>query len=172
MPAVVARQVGVLLHRSAADPGCALYGQDEMRWTAGPRGWQSILGRSIRRTRWLYLPGRVPEREAQHEVQQEFLNECLATTVQAEIFASVTILANIAFQLILQSSGKSPNCGAELIPQTKQDPDQKCWGIQLQLGSPLQRRSNPLLAVGKSVGAACSDSNACARVSIRFESIQ
>lgn len=113
---------------SAADPGCALYGEDEMRWTAGPRGWPSILGRSICRTRWLYLPGRVPEREAQHGVQREFLNECLATTVQVEIFASVTISAKIAFRLILQSWGKSPNCLAGGIdPQTKQDPDQKCW---------------------------------------------
>src|ERR1700730_10066955 len=110
MLAVVARQVGVLLHMSAGDPGCALYGEDEMRWTAGPRGRPSILGRSIRRTSWLYLPGRVPEREAQHEVQQEFLNECLATTVQVQIFALVTILANITLRPILQSWGKSPNC--------------------------------------------------------------
>jgi len=153
MLAVVARLVGVLLHMSAADPGCALYGEDEMRWTAGPRGWPSILGRSIRRTRWLYLPGRVPEREAQHEVQQGFLNECLATTVQVEIFASVTILANITSALFYSLGENHPTAlRAELIPQTEQDPGQKCWGIQLQLGSRLVTSLKSATGCGKERG--------------------
>src|ERR1700688_1090054 len=78
---------------SVIDPGCALCGEDEPRGTPGPKAWPSIPFHSIRHTKRLGLPGRVREREAPREAQQGFPNECLATTVQAGIFAWLTLSA-------------------------------------------------------------------------------
>src|ERR1700733_4870847 len=91
VPVVVARSVGGLRRMSAIDRGCGRYGEDEMRSMASPRVWRTILVRSIGHTRRLGLPGRVQRRGGQREVLQEFLDECLATTVQAGIFALVML---------------------------------------------------------------------------------